>query len=112
MHTRIVSREYSEQTGCDRTMFYRMAIYPGLRVSELKSITLADTHLDAAPPYLMLRAENEKARRGARQPLSDDLAAAIREYLDARLRHEQYLARQDDAPVPMALPLDAPPSAT
>jgi integrase len=85
-----------------------MAIDTGLRVSELKSITLADTHLDATPPYLMLRAENEKARRGARQPLGDDLAVVIREYLDARLRHEQCLARQDDAPVPMALPLDAP----
>ena len=56
----------------------------------------------------MLRAENEKARRGARQPLSDDLAAAIRDYLDARLRNEQHLARQDAAAVNMALALDAP----
>ncbi len=32
--------------------------------------------------------------------------------IDARLRHEQYLAREDDAPVPIALPLDAPPWAT
>ena len=56
----------------------------------------------------MLRAENEKPRRGARQPLGDDLASAIREYLDTRLRHDQHLARKDDAPVPMVVPLDAP----
>ena len=59
----------------------------------------------------MLRPENEKPRRGARQPLGDDLAGAIRSRgrgTDTRLRHMQYLAREDDAPVPMALPLDAP----
>jgi len=73
-----------------------------------ESIALADTHVDATPPYLTLRVENEKARRGARQPLSDDLAAAIREYLQTRLRHEQYLARDAGDPVPMALALHAP----
>ena len=36
---------------------------------ELKSITLGQVHLEETPPYIELRAANQKARRGAQNPL-------------------------------------------
>jgi integrase len=100
----------SEQTkramlrvGRDRAMFYRIAIYTGLRVGEIASLTLAGVHLDAQPPHVTLHARHDKARRGARQPLPDDLAHAIRQYLDARLKEAQEDALRSGTPVPAVL---------
>lgn len=67
--------------GQDPTMYYRTAIYMGLRVGEIASLTLADVHLDAVPPHLKLHARHDKARRGARQPPPENLAHAMRLYL-------------------------------
>ena len=92
--------------GRKRALFYRIAVYTGLRVSEIKSLTIADTHLDSAPPHLRLHAKHDKARRGARQPLPDDLAAAIRDYLADRLVEAQEKAIALRQPVPPALSPD------
>jgi len=53
-----------------------------------------------------VRPENEKARRGARQPLGDDLADAIRGHLADRLDDAQEEARSERRPHPIALPKD------
>jgi len=50
-------------------MFYWIAIYTGLGVSEIASLRLADVHLDAGPLYVFLQTKHDKPRRGARQPL-------------------------------------------
>jgi integrase len=89
--------------GRDRAMFYRIAIYTGLRAGELASRTLADLQLDASPPYLTLDARHDKARRGARQPLPDALVQAIRSYLAIRLKEAQEDALRSGKPVPAAL---------
>ena len=108
------TRRRAEQAGRERAMFYRIAIYTGLRVSELASITLGDVHLDTKPAYVELRAEHEKSRRGARQPLGADLARAIRAYLEQRLVYEQEEARDEGRPPPVAIgrgkPLVRPPT--
>jgi integrase len=89
--------------GRERAMFYRIAVYTGLRVGEIASLTLADVCLDAVPPHIKLHARHDKARRGARQPLPDDLARAIREFLDTRLKESQEDALQQGVPAPAVL---------
>ena len=89
--------------GQDRAMFYRIAIYTGLRVGELASLTLADVQLDVGTPHLNLHARHDKARRGARQPLPDDLVHAIRRYLAVRLKEAQEDALRSGRPAPAAL---------
>ncbi len=89
--------------GRDRAMFYRVAIYTGLRAGELASRTLADLHLDAEPPYLNLHAKHDKARRGARQPLPDDLVQSLRSYLAIRLKEAQEDALWSGRPAPVVL---------
>jgi integrase len=71
-------------------------------------LTLADVCLDAVPPHIKLHARHDKARRGARQPLPDDLARAIREFLDVRLKEAQEDALQQGVPAPAVLDQTTP----
>jgi len=63
-----------------RGLVYRMAIYTGLRRSELKELQWRDLHVDADEPWphLALRAAATKARRADTVPLRQDLAAELR----------------------------------
>ena len=70
--------------GRTRSILWRTLAYTGLRLGEARSITLAQVHLDAAVPYLELRARDEKARRGAQIALQADLAAMLGEYIAER----------------------------
>ncbi|MDY7010844.1 MAG: site-specific integrase [Planctomycetota bacterium] len=58
-----------------------LAAFTGLRKSELASIRIGDVHLDTMPAYLELHAENEKAKRGAKLPLKNELADMVRKYI-------------------------------
>ena len=94
------------RVGQSHAMFYRIAIFTGLRYSEIKSLKVADVHLDAEPPYLDLHAKYDKARRGAHQPLSDDLVEHLRRHIAGRLLHVQEDARRQNMPCPIALAPD------
>jgi integrase len=94
------------RVGQSHAAFYRIAIFTGLRYSEIKSLKVADVHLDARPPYLDLHAKYDKSRRGAHQPLNDDLVAHLRTFLADRLSHAQAMALRQGEPCPMALPPD------
>ena len=63
-----------------RRLVYRLAIYTGLRRSELKELQWRDLRIDAAEPqpHLALRAAATKARRADAVPLRQDLAAELR----------------------------------
>ena len=50
----------------------------GLRLNELRSLTLAQFHLDADVPYLDLHAEDEKNRKGAQVPLHEELVEQVK----------------------------------
>ena len=65
-------------------------------------------NLDAPRPYAELLAKDEKAGRGARIPLRDDLVVELREFLDARLTVLQAEAREAGDALPMGLPFSAP----
>ncbi|OQB34598.1 MAG: site-specific tyrosine recombinase XerC [Candidatus Hydrogenedentes bacterium ADurb.Bin179] len=67
--------------GRGRSLAYKTMANTGLRLGELRSITLGQCHLENEPPYLELHAENEKARRGAQIPLPSFVAAELGVYV-------------------------------
>jgi integrase len=70
--------------GSDRAMLYRVAVGTGFRAKELRALLPDCFDLAAIPPAVILPAEASKNRKGAVQPLSDDLAADLRTYLNGR----------------------------
>ena len=64
-----------------RRLVYLTAIRTGLRRSELKELCWGDLHIEPFElrPYIALRAETTKARRGDIIPLRKDLARELRE---------------------------------
>lgn len=72
----------------ERRVCYALAIFDGLRRSEIASLRWEDLDLDRG--QLSIRAEHEKARRGALLPLTPWLVATLRELRAARAegRHD------------------------
>jgi integrase len=62
----------------ERRIVYRVAIATGLRRAELEALQWGDVQLNAIRPYIQLRAEATKARRGDRLELQQSLAADLR----------------------------------
>jgi len=70
--------------GNERALTYSALIYTGLRKGELTSMTLAHLVLDLELAYLILKAKDEKGKRGAKLPLHPALAEAIQASLAER----------------------------
>ena len=71
-----------ERRGRERRLVYLVALTTGMRRSELEKLTvnwLQD--LEGDSPAVVLRASDEKSRRGAVLPLRTDVAAELREWL-------------------------------
>ncbi|NMC18969.1 MAG: site-specific integrase, partial [Thermogutta sp.] len=83
-HPEVIARLDAE--GRERALLYRLMLYTGLRKNEAATLRIADVRLDADPPCIRLRAENEKNRQGSTIPLRRDLAGAIREHLAGKAR--------------------------
>ncbi len=68
-----------------RRLVYLLAIYSGLRRSEMRQLQWGDLRIgqDAKTPYIALRASTTKARRADRLPLREDLAADLRAAMPA-----------------------------
>jgi integrase len=98
-----------EHRGRERALLYKALLLTGLRKGELASLTVGQLDLDAAQPYAVLNAADEKNRRGSDIPLRADLAADLRAFLADRLRALQDAARlRIGEPVPLRLPAAAP----
>ncbi len=67
-----------------RALAYKTMVLTGLRLGELRSIHVSQVYLDHQPPFIELRAADEKARRGAQIPLPADLAADLSDYISRR----------------------------
>ena len=78
------AQERYREVGRERALVYRSLLTTGLRWGELRSITIAQTHLEADPPYLLLEAKNEKNRQGSNIPIRADVAAAIVAHVDKK----------------------------
>ena len=70
--------------GEDRELLYKVLLTTGMRQGELKSITIGQCRLDETPAWLDLRFQDEKSGRGAKIPLREDVAHALRQHVDRR----------------------------
>ncbi len=68
-------------TGPDRAMLYAVAVYTGLRASELASLAPESFALDTDPPTVTVEAGYSKHRREDVLPLHAGLAARLRAWL-------------------------------
>ena len=98
------TRARLKSLGRERALIYKVLVLTGLRYGELRSITVAQVVLDASTPHLVLRAADEKARRGAQIVLHEDLVAEIKVHLAERLAALRIEALNQGQPVPAKLP--------
>ncbi len=63
-----------------RSMSYRVAVSTGLRLKELRSIRLGDVVLNGDVPHMLLRAGDEKNRKGSIIPVPAALAPMLAAY--------------------------------
>jgi integrase len=73
------------RTGQERRLIYKTAILTGLRLNELRTLTVADLSFGDVP-FLKLDANNEKSRKGSTLPLRGDLAAELKEWTAGKER--------------------------
>jgi integrase len=71
-------------SGPDRAMLYAVAVYTGLRASELASLTPESFDLDAGPSTVTVLAAYSKHRREDVLPLHPSLAALLRPWLASK----------------------------
>jgi integrase len=72
--------------GPDRALLYSMALYTGLRASELASLTTDSLLLDGETPAVVVAAAYSKHRREDRVPLHPDIVAQLREWVASKAR--------------------------
>ncbi len=70
----------ARRTGEERVVVYLLALWTGLRRSELGQLEWRDVELDVLPPRLLLRAETTKAKRGDTIALHPEIADALRAF--------------------------------
>jgi integrase len=94
--------------GYERALIYKMLAMTGLRLNELRSLTVGQLELAGKRPYAILHPADEKARRGADIPLRADLVADLKRWLDYRLGMARKTGKQTDATILARLPADTP----
>jgi integrase len=65
----------------DNRVVYLTAVYTGLRRGELAALEPEDVHLDAAKPFLNVRASTTKSRKQATIALHPDVVAELSEHM-------------------------------
>ena len=72
-------------TGEDRAVLYRLALGTGFRASELGALTRGSFDLNGNPPTVTLPPAATKNRKGCVQPITHDLAEALRPALAGKV---------------------------
>lgn len=96
-----------EHRGRERALIYKTLVLTGLRLGELRSLTVGQLELAGRVPLIALRAADAKSGTAAEIPLRADLAADLRGWIDARLNTARAAARSKGLPLPARLPDDA-----
>ncbi len=71
--------------GNERALMYKTLILTGLRLSELRTLTVGDLSFGDVP-FLRLQSNNEKNRKGSTLAIRSDLAAELREWTNGKDR--------------------------
>lgn len=77
--------ERAKRTGAERRLTYLLAVWTGLRRSELGALRWSDVVLDAEPAHIRLRAETTKSKRADRVILHQEIADELRRIKLAKL---------------------------
>src|SRR5690606_23310487 len=78
--------EEARQMGRDRRMAYLVAVWTGLRRTELALLEWRDVLLDVATPYIQLRAETTKSGRDDVLPLHPQAISELQVYKPANAK--------------------------
>jgi len=76
----------AEALGRERVLAYLLALWTGLRRSELRALEWRDIQLDMLPVWILLRARTTKAKRGDSIALHPQIVEALREAKPANAR--------------------------
>lgn len=71
----------NQLSGMERVALYTVAIYTGLRVAELASLTREDFQLDGPSPMISVHARSTKNKKGRHQPIPQTIALSLQEWL-------------------------------
>ena len=96
-----------ERRGRERALTYKVLVLTGLRLNELRSLTVGQLELEGRVAFAVLDAADEKAGRGAEIPLRPDLVADLRDWLGERVDAARAAAQAKGLPLPVRLPDDA-----
>ena len=104
-----------ERLGRERALIYKTLVLTGLRLNELRTLTVGQLQLDGPVPFLTLDAADEKNRQGNDVALRQDLADDLTRWIDRdreRLNGAAMLANDCQPSATLKLPArpDAPPS--
>ena len=75
--------DHAAAVGRERVAAYLLALWTGLRRSELRALTWGDIRLDSLPPKIVLRAATTKSKRGDSIALHPQIADKLREMRQA-----------------------------
>ncbi len=101
-------RDRLDMLGRERALTYKTLVLTGLRLNELRSLTVGKLDLDGPYAFANLAAADEKNRQGSEIVLRDDLAADLRAWLADKLTAAQAEARNQGTPIPARLPKETP----
>ncbi len=73
-----------EELGRERALIYRTLVFTGLRLNELRTLTVAQLDFSPGAEMIRLEAKNEKNRAGSTIPLRSDLTAELRDWIAAK----------------------------
>ncbi len=69
--------------GRERRLVYMLAVWTGLRRSEIRQLTWGDVRLNTIPGHIMLRARTTKSKRADSLPIHPQLADSLRDWRPA-----------------------------
>ncbi len=102
------TRKRLEALGRERALVYKSFLLTGLRLHELRTLTIGQLELDAEHPHVVLDAPDEKNRSGSGIALRADLVADMRQWLAGKLEALRQDCRDAGEPLPVCLPADTP----
>ena len=73
-----------DDLGRERVLIYRTFVYTGLRLDELRTLTVAQLVLTPGVELIILESKNEKNSNGSTIPLRADLAEDLRQWIGER----------------------------
>jgi integrase len=97
------ARANLEAIGRERALIYKTLVLTGLRKGELESITVGQLEDGPNGTWILLKARDEKSRRGAEIPVREDLANDLKEWIADRLRRRQAEAADRGEAIPASL---------